>query len=140
MVHRQVGGGALLIPRYDALGAAFAVLAALTVVNVATVVQMGVLEQLWPYDRSFLKPLSAGLASAGAGLALIGIFGVPDGLVGLALHAVVIGAVYAGTLIALGFDPDDRVVLDRLRNKVAGRRKRPAESAEPAQPAEVGTP
>ncbi|MDH3678741.1 MAG: oligosaccharide flippase family protein [Acidimicrobiia bacterium] len=126
----QVGGAALLIPRWDVLGAAAATFAAIAVVNIATVVQMLVLEHLWPYDRSFWKPLTAGAGAAMAGLALAMLAPAADGTISLALHVLIIGGVYVALLASFGFEPDDYMVLGRLRRKVL--RMRAGESAESA--------
>lgn len=127
----QVGGAALLIPRWDVLGAAIATFAAISVVNIATIVQMVVLENLWPYDRSFWKPLLAGLGAVGAGLASALVGPAPEGVVWLAVHGLIIGGVYVGLLASFGLEPDDHLILGRLRQKVLP--VRAAESAESAR-------
>ena len=120
----QVGGSALLIPRWDVLGAAAATFVAISVVNITTIIQMLVLEHLWPYDRSFWKPLMAGVGAAGAGLGMALWGPAPAGAVWLAAHALIIGGAYVGLLLSFGFEPDDHMVLGRLRLKVLPVRSR----------------
>lgn len=114
----QVGGAALLIPRWDVLGAAVATFAAISVVNITTIIQMLVLEHLWPYDRSFWKPTMAGAGAAAAGFALAAWAPAPTGPLSVAIHVLIIGGVYVGLLSSFGFEPDDHVVLGRLRRSV----------------------
>lgn len=126
----QVGGAALLIPRWDVLGAAVATLITISVVNIITIIQMQVLEDLWPYDRSFWKPITAAAGAAGTGF-LLSMWGPdPTGLPGLASHALIMSGAYVALLWSFGFEEDDRMVLGRLRTKVLPvRSRRPAESA-----------
>lgn len=121
----QVGSGVVLIPRWGVVGAAVSGLLAITIVNVATVIQMLVLEKLWPYDRSFWKPILAGVGAAVVAWGL-GASNV-SGLTAVIGFGALIAVVYGGLLFAFRLEPDDRVVLDRLRMRFNLTRSRPEE-------------
>lgn len=119
------GTNLLLIPRWGVLGAAVATLLSTATINLARVVEVWVLERVQPYDRSFLKPVAAGLAAAACGAALIVWVPAPTNLLEIAGIAILITAVYAAASWLLGIAPEDREVIAkvvrRLRGKV-GRR------------------
>jgi hypothetical protein len=65
-----------------------------------------------PYNRAWLKPLAAGLATAAvvaAGRSLL-----PGGDGGALAGVALLGVAYLGTLALLGVDAEDRVVLRQL--------------------------
>jgi O-antigen/teichoic acid export membrane protein len=113
-----IGGDALLIPRWDIAGAAVASLVAISAVNILCVVEVWVLERLSPFDRTFLKPLAAGLAAFIAGVALLHAKPVGGSLVMAAIEGLLVGAVYGGVLLALGLAPEDRLVFERIARKI----------------------
>jgi O-antigen/teichoic acid export membrane protein len=109
----------VLIPGWGLLGAAVANAIALATVNLLRVVQVHRALGVSPYDRSFLRPLAAGLL---AGLA---VWLLPSpalaALPRLGLRLLVLGGIYLGLLVVFGIDRDDREVgralLDRLRKR-----------------------
>ena len=109
---------ALLIPRWGVVGAATASLIATASVNLLRLVQVRILDGMWPYRAIFWKPIVAGVVafSIGWGLSLI----VPvDGSLGIAVaqgSAVVL--VYGVILRLFGFEPEDRLVLSRVARRV----------------------
>ena len=113
----QVGGAAILIPRWGVMGAAASSFLAIVVVNVVTVVQMLLLEDLWPYDRTFWKPLAAGLGAAVTGIGLAIWLPAPTGIAVHAIHALTICGVYAGLLASSGVGSDERFVLAQLNDR-----------------------
>jgi O-antigen/teichoic acid export membrane protein len=58
-----IGGGAVLIPRFGVTGAALATVLAVGTVNAITVIEVWVLERVQPYDRTFWKPIVAGVVA-----------------------------------------------------------------------------
>ena len=103
-------------------GAALGTSVAIVVQNLAQAVVLRRFEGLWPFDVTFLKPLSAGVAMTGVMLlvreSLTGPLAVGLGLVaGL--------TVFAGTLVALGVNDRDRLVVREL----LGRYRRRAAAA-----------
>jgi len=92
-------------------GAALGTSVALVVQNLTQAFVLRHFEGLWPFDVTFLKPLSAGVAMTGVMLlvreSLAGPLAVGVGLV------VGLG-VFAGTLVALGINDRDRLVVREL--------------------------
>jgi O-antigen/teichoic acid export membrane protein len=114
----------VLIPRWGIFGAAVATLIGSVAINVLRVSEVWVLERIQPYDRSFLKPLAAGLGSA----AIAGVVGLlaPGSatFVWAVVGAVLILGAYVGLLVLLGLAPEDRTVLVRTYQKITGATRR----------------
>lgn len=127
-----IGGSALLIPRWDVMGAAVASLIAIATVNVASVVEVWVLERLQPYDRTFLKPAAAAIIAFLLGFVLERTFPVGDHLGRLIVEAGIVSLTYVGLLLLFRLAPEDRLVLERTWAKVrrATPRRRAARVAE----------
>ncbi|MFB6133810.1 MAG: lipopolysaccharide biosynthesis protein [Halanaeroarchaeum sp.] len=101
----------VFIIRYGLVGAALGTSIAIAVQNGIQVLLLRRFEGLWPFDRTFLTPILAGVAgtvvmvavrAAIAGPLAIGI-GVPTGLLS-----------YLGALHWIGLDPRDRFVVREL--------------------------
>lgn len=128
-----IGLNLLLIPRWGVVGAATASVVAIAVVNVLRVLQVWVLERVQPYDRTFLKPVAAGLGAFVLGQALVNLWPA-DNLVTVAVHSLALVATYGGLVLLLGMPAEDRLVaqrvLGRVRHLVAAgvRSVRPARS------------
>ncbi len=108
--------------RYGLVGAALGTSLAIAVQNAIQVVLLRRFEGLWPFDRTYLTPLAAGV------VALVGMRAVRAVVPGR--PAVVVGsavglAVYVATLRGIGVDPRDRLVVgalaDRYRSGLADR-------------------
>jgi O-antigen/teichoic acid export membrane protein len=110
------GLGWLLVPRYGVVAMAAVDAGVTALVNIARVIEAKVLIGVQPYGRTFAKPVLATLAGAAVLLAwrLVPGTGLFVDLVGVA----VAGVVYVLILRALGLDPEERDVLDRLRSRV----------------------
>jgi O-antigen/teichoic acid export membrane protein len=109
---------ALLIPRWGVVGAAAASLIAIATVNVLCVVEVWVLEGLMPYDRKFLKPVAAGGAALIIGLVMKAWMPVATDLGVAFAQGALVSAAYAGFLLLLGLESEDRLVLGRAIVKV----------------------
>jgi O-antigen/teichoic acid export membrane protein len=113
-----IGLNVWLIPTWGVVGAAVASLTSMSLVNLMRLVEVVFLLRLWPYDRSFLKPVvaavDAGLAAWIAGQLL------PAGanLGYLILSVAVLFIVYLGVLLMLGLSAQDRVVLARMGKRL----------------------
>lgn len=111
--------GVLLIPRYGVLGAATATASALVLDNTLALSEVYILYRLWPYDRSFLKPLIAGLISVL--ITLIVNRWVPTGLslsFGLVFNVAVMWLSYAIGLLLLGISKEDKLIISTLRARL----------------------
>jgi O-antigen/teichoic acid export membrane protein len=109
-----IGTNALLIPRFGALGAAFAWLVAVATVNIVTVVEVWVLEKILPYDRSLWKPIVAGAGALAIGLLLRELMPVGVHLGPAVLQGAIVSLTYLGLLLLFGLAPEDRAVIDRM--------------------------
>lgn len=114
----QVGGAALLIPRLGVMGAALASFVAIAVVNIATVLQIWFLERLWPYDRSFWKPLiAAGLATV-SGLGMTQVAAPASNFALVVIVGATISLTYVAVLAAFRLEPDDRLILQHVLGRL----------------------
>jgi O-antigen/teichoic acid export membrane protein len=102
-------------------GAALGTAVAIAVQNSIQVLLLRRFEGLWPFDRTFLKPLAAGAVMAGSMAAIRAAVG---GVEAVGAGTVVGIVVYAGTLVALGVNERDRLVVRslvrRYRRGIAG--------------------
>lgn len=114
-----VGAGIVVVPEHGAAGMAAVDALVTTAVNAARVIEAKVLVGVQPFGRTFLKPVAA-TAAAAAVLGAVRI-AAPDSdlaqIAGLAAAA----AVYVGVLRALGLDPEERAVLDTIKDRVLRR-------------------
>jgi O-antigen/teichoic acid export membrane protein len=128
-----IGSGSVLIPRWGVVGAATASLIAIATVNFLSVAEVWALEHLVPFDRALWKPLAAGAAAWVTGLVLDWLMPVGADLAPAVLQGIVVAAVFVGLMRAFGLAPEDRLVLERIRDGVARRgrltrQRRPAAS------------
>ena len=119
-----IGSGSFLIPRWGVVGAATASLIAIATVNFLSVAEVWAFEHVVPFDRAFWKPLAAGAGAWTTGLLLDGLMPVGADLAPAVVQGSVVVAVFAGLIGFFGLAPEDRLVLDRIRERVA-RRARP---------------
>ena len=107
--------GAVLVPRHGVVGMAATDAVVTAVVNTARVVEAKILVGVQPFGRSFFKPVVATAAGAATLLAWRAIPG--DALwldwAGMAVAAVL----YFAVLRRLGVDPEEQMVLDRIRKR-----------------------
>ncbi|WP_410766994.1 lipopolysaccharide biosynthesis protein [Haloferax sp. DFSO60] len=99
------------IQAFGLLGAALGTAVAIGVQNSLQVVLLRHFEGLWPFDATFLKPLGAGVAT------VVVMFLVREALPGASSVALglVLGAVtYLGSLVVLGVNDRDRLVVTTL--------------------------
>jgi O-antigen/teichoic acid export membrane protein len=109
----------LLIPRWEILGAAAATLISTATINLLRIVEVWILLRLQPYNRSFLKPLAAGLG-AFVGAQILGQWLSADAtLVHTVLHVLFVLTVYAGLTWVMRLAPEDKTVLLRLNQRAS---------------------
>jgi O-antigen/teichoic acid export membrane protein len=110
----------LLIPRWGVFGAALAGAGALVFDGALALLEVAILLRLWPYNRSFLKPLVAGLVATT--VTLIVNHWLPVGLsfsFNLVLSVAVLWLSYAIALMVLGISGDDRLILSALQTRLS---------------------
>lgn len=113
-----------LIPRWGILGAAVATGIALALLFVAGVSLVRGKLGIWPYDRRFLK-LALGTAVAAAVIASVGSLVDTSATANVLLTLVLALLAFGGTLAVVGFDAEDRVLIDAVRAAAGGARRTP---------------
>ena len=119
--------GVILTPRYGAMGTAIATGLAIAVVNLMRLLQVRLFLKMQPYRSDTLKPIFAGLLSAGVTGALLFyvdrlnkvfyLFRFVKFNLDLALIPVFLAG-YVLLLFCFKLDVEDRIVLDALRRKL----------------------
>jgi O-antigen/teichoic acid export membrane protein len=107
--------GIVVVPRYGVVGMAWVDAGVTTLVNLVRVVQAKVLVGVQPFGRSILKPVFATMVGAAVLLAwrLVPGSGIVVRIAGL----VVATGAYLLVLRALGLDPEERYVWQRIRSR-----------------------
>jgi O-antigen/teichoic acid export membrane protein len=117
----------LLIPSLGVTGAAIASLGSVASVNLLRVGEVAWLVHVGPYDRSWVKPVIAGIAAATVGWALLlGLQNVASLLVRSGVAALGLAATYVLVLLVLRLSDDDRIIVSRAARKFTRRRGGPA--------------
>jgi O-antigen/teichoic acid export membrane protein len=116
----------LLIPPMGVTGAAIASLGSVATVNLLRVGEVAWLVHVGPYDRAWVKPVIAGLASAAVGWALLlGLQHVTGLLIRSVVAALALAVTYIVVLLVLGLSDDDRTIVSRAARKFTRRRGGP---------------
>lgn len=105
----------VLIPGYGFVGAAIAHMASLVLVNLMRVVEVWLFMRMFAYNKSFMKPVVAGVASA----IIVTIFGLvilkETGVVQLLVFASILIIFYVLTMAILGLDEQDKSMVKRIK-------------------------
>jgi O-antigen/teichoic acid export membrane protein len=101
----------LFVSRFGLAGAALGTTVAITVQNGIQILLLRHFEGLWPFDATFLKPLSAGVVMVGL---MIWIRTALGGVSGLTVGLLLWLGAYLATWQALGVDERDRLVVQAL--------------------------
>jgi O-antigen/teichoic acid export membrane protein len=116
----QAGLCFLLIPQYGVLGAALAAATSLGFLNAVQLLQVYLILRMHPFRAGLLKPLVAGGASALiVSLAKTSFLQMDNPVLPLVLGASIFLVVYGLTLFWLGFDEEDRIILRKMRTRLA---------------------
>jgi O-antigen/teichoic acid export membrane protein len=107
----------LLIPRWGIMGAAVSAVAYTAISYLLPLVQVWYLYRILPYSRSILKPVAAGSAMVGAWLITSHWIHSGTNLPVFLLEVALLFAVYAGTLLLLGFSPEELAILNRFSRR-----------------------
>ena len=105
----------LLIPQWGIVGAAIAALVGEGVINLLRLLQVFILFRMLPYNKSFVKPIAAGLVMLAAVWAINQYFPVTTNLVYAVFTIPILFAVYGGMTLLLGLSTEDRLILSRVR-------------------------
>ena len=116
MVVISIGLDLLLIPRWGVVGAAAASALSTTLINVVCLVEVWFLLHMQPYNWDLYKPFVAGLVTTVVTVMLNSRL-VLSPLLHLIVGGIILGCIYAVTLIALGFSNEDLLVMNSLRSR-----------------------
>lgn len=107
----------LLIPRWGLMGAAVAALIGEGLINLIVLLEVFFLFRLLPFNKSFMKPVTAALLACLSFL-LLGLWlPVEASIPYTIVNGAVVLAVYAGMNLAMGLSPHDRIVLGLVRQR-----------------------
>jgi O-antigen/teichoic acid export membrane protein len=113
MVFVTIGLNVLFIPSLGIVGAAVASSISTILANVVCLIEVWAFIGIQPYNRSFFKPLLAGLIAALAAYLLKRSLDLSL-LLQLLLEGGMLWAVYALILYSLKLEPEDKVVIERF--------------------------
>jgi O-antigen/teichoic acid export membrane protein len=112
-----VGFDLFLIPRWGVIGAALASSLSVFLVNLLCLGEVFFLHRILPYNRSFIKPIVAGLVAVGITYLLIQQLSLSP-LLSLVVGSPVLWGTFALVIMLLGFSAEDRLVLGSLRSRL----------------------
>ena len=124
--------GLILTPRYGAMGTAISTGIAVSVINIVRLVEVYFLLKMFPYRWDTLKPVLAGLISAAFTGALVYLLNLTHFTLSLfhwqlsiqlALVPVLLAS-YTFLLVLFKINPEDRIVVNKLRSKFGAGKKR----------------
>ena len=105
-----------LVPGFEILGAALGMAAAIVTENTATLLAVRRRLGFWPYNWAWLKPLAAGLLSAGMAYLVGLVLPLPNVLVTIAAVGAVFGVGYLALLLLFGLNDTDKEFLGAFRD------------------------
>jgi O-antigen/teichoic acid export membrane protein len=108
----------LLIPSLGMMGAAIAMSVATIVLNLTRLLEVFVLFRLLPYNRSFIKPILAGLTATTTTFAVTHWISDRADLVYLILSVTFLLVIYVFMILLLGLSQEDQMILKRLRGRL----------------------
>lgn len=103
-----------LIPMYGLTGAALVGAAVMIGINLLRLAQVWAFLRIHPFAPAFLKPFLAAAPAVAVGLAWLRWLPL-NSLFDLGLACAVVAAIYAGAILLLGLDEDDRTMIRTLR-------------------------
>ena len=108
----------ILIPKYAINGAAMATAASIILINLIMLLQVYKLLGIHPYNLKYLKPLISGMIVAAIGLIFKNQLQISNPILVLFIGALLFSAVYFVIVRLLGFDEQDRLVLQTLKLRI----------------------
>ena len=109
----------ILIPAWGLVGAALATGFTVATVGVVRLFQVYWLQKVWPYNWEFVKPLVAGVVSAGVGLLVRHLVPAEQNLFYLLLNLGILWSAYVAITLLLGLSRDDRMILSRTKRRLS---------------------
>jgi O-antigen/teichoic acid export membrane protein len=109
----------LLIPNWGVLGAAVATAVSMTILDAILLVEVFILFRLLPYDKSFIKPVTAGAFSALLTWALVRWVFPAESILSILTNMALCVSTYVGVILLLGLSEEDQIVLQRLYARLA---------------------
>jgi len=126
-----LGTSFALVPTLGMLGAALGMAAAIITENTATMLAVKRRLGFWPYNRSWIKPLAAGLISAAAAYLAGAALPFSNVLATIAVVGAVFGTGYLALLLLLGLNATDREFLGAFRDVALRYLRRETRSSRP---------
>lgn len=114
-----ISTNAVLIPRWGVVGAATASLVGISIFNVLSVVEVLILEGLFPFDRTFWKPVTAGVGAFLGGTVLMWVQPVGRSVPLAAAEGLAVLGGFLALLVMLGVPDEDRLVVDRVLGRAS---------------------
>lgn len=114
-----LGLNLLLIPRWGMAGAAAASTFCVILLNALRLTEVYVLLKIQPYNRSFIKPILAALGAALVAYLANGWLAPAPPILRLVIGALALWVAFAGVLVLLRLDDEDRLVLRRFWGRFA---------------------
>jgi O-antigen/teichoic acid export membrane protein len=108
----------LLIPMWGVVGAAIAVAVATSALNIIRTIEVFVTMRFLPYNKSFVKPVVAGVAAALATRGMAQWFLARGDLISTGLNIGFLLITYAAMILILGLSEEDQMVITRLRGRL----------------------
>jgi O-antigen/teichoic acid export membrane protein len=113
-----VSSNLILIPRFGLIGAATASLLGISVLNIMRMVQVWIIFNLIPYNRSFIKPLFGGIIAILLTWSLIQLFPPYTNLLLAGAEGVLGCSIYVGLIILLGISSEERTILRKIKSRM----------------------
>lgn len=109
----------LLIPAHGLLGAAIANMVCLIVVNLMRVAEVWIFMRIQAYDRSYFKPVIAGVVVAAAMILINRFLITAGGFKQLVFNAALLLLLYFLVMLLLGLDERDKDLLRQIKGRMA---------------------
>jgi O-antigen/teichoic acid export membrane protein len=112
----------LFIPPWGAVGAAIAVTLTSVLINVLRVTEIFILYRIWPYNKSFLKPITAALLATGTTYLVKEWLTLKPMLLELVVGSLLLWSIYFIAIVLLKLSDEDRLILNRLWHRFSAKR------------------
>lgn len=111
-------GNLLLIPVYGIIGAAIATSATVVFFNILKLLEVYIILKIQPYNKKYLRGLSAGLLSGLITFFVKSLFFDLHWFVGLFVFSFLLILIYVGLILLFGLDAEDKFILGKIKTKL----------------------